>query len=327
MYGCQQIYLLAIFLFHLLAQSPYVRIIDTHMAKDYYKTLGVEKNASAEEIKKAFRKIAMQHHPDKNGGDDTKFKEANEAYQTLSDEQKRAQYDRFGADAPNMGGGGYGGFQGGFNPNDFGFDFSGFGGQGGGAYEMNDIGDIFSTFFNGGRPRTPKGRNITAGIELTFKESIFGVDKEISLESVGVKTKDKKVTVKIPPGIESGETLRVKGYGEIIDNGDAGDLMVQVGVHPDKVYRKMGANLVRTLEIKLSDALLGGSYELETLDGKLTMKIPQGIQSGEVLRIKEKGVPVGRKRGDILVSITIKIPEKLSKKAKEYAEGLKEEGN
>jgi DnaJ-class molecular chaperone len=294
--------------------------------KDFYKTLGVEKSASQEDIKKAFRKLAMQHHPDKNKGDDTKFKELNEAYQTLSDEKKRAQYDQFGSDAPNMGGGGYGGFQGGFNPNDFGFDFSGFGGQGGGAYEMNDIGDIFSTFFNGGRPRTPKGRNISAGIELTFKESIFGVDKEIALEGVGVKTKEKKVTVKIPAGIESGETLRVKGYGEMIDNGDAGDLMVQVAVRPDGTYRKIGANLVRALEIKLSDALLGGSYELETLDGKLTMKIPVGIQSGEVLRVKEKGVPVGKRRGDLLVTITIKIPDKLSKEAKKAAEKLKEEG-
>ena len=296
--------------------------------QDYYKRLGVEKNASQDEIKKAFRKLALQYHPDKNNGDDSKFKEVNEAYQVLSDEKKRAQYDQFGTAGANMGGGQYGGFQGGFNPNDFGFDFSGFQQGGGGAqFEMDDIGDIFSAFFGGGaRQRTPKGRSITAGVEITFKESVFGVDKEISLEISGIKTKEKKVTVKIPAGIENGETLRVKGYGEIIDNGTAGDLMVQIGVRPDPVYRKNGANLVRQLEVKLSDALLGSEYEIETLEGKLKVKIPQGIQPGEVLRVKEKGIPIGKKRGDLLLSVLIKIPEKLSKKSKEHIEKLREEG-
>jgi DnaJ-class molecular chaperone len=297
------------------------------MAKDFYKTLGVDKKASQEDVKKAFRKLAHQHHPDKNGGDDTKFKEANEAYQVLSDEKKRAQYDQFGEAGVGGGAGGqYGGFQGGFNPNDFGFDFSGFQQGNGGQYEMNDIGDIFSTFFGGGRPRTPKGRNINAGIELTFKESIFGVDKEISLEGAGVQTKEKKVTVKIPAGIEHGETLRVRGYGEKILNGEEGDLLVQVSVKPDPIYRKVGTNIVRQLEVKLTDALLGAEYEIETLDGKLKVKIPQGLQPSEILRVKDKGVPVGKKRGDMLLSIVIKIPEKLSKKAKEHIEELKKDG-
>ena len=297
------------------------------MAKDFYKTLGVDKKATPDEIKKAFRKLAMQHHPDKNGGNDTKFKEVNEAYQVLSDEKKRAQYDQFGEAGVGGGAGaGYGGgFQGGFNPNDFGFDFSGFQ-QGGADFEMNDIGDIFSSFFGGGRPRTPKGRNINAGVELTFKESVFGVDKEISLEGAGVPTKEKKVTVKIPPGIEHGETLRVRGYGEKISNGDAGDLLVQVTVKQDPIYRKVGTNIVRQLEVKLTDALLGGEYEIETLDGKLKVKIPQGLQPGEILRVKEKGVPVGKKRGDMLLSIIVKVPTKLSKKEKELIEKLKEEG-
>ncbi len=300
------------------------------MAKDFYKILGVEKNASQEEIKKAFRKLAHQHHPDKNNGDDTKFKEANEAYQVLSDEKKRAQYDRFGEAGVNgMGGGGYGGFQGGFNPNDFGFDFSGFQNGGNVEFEMNDIGDIFNTFFGGGmRQRTPRGRTITAGVELTFKESVFGTEKTISLKSVGVKTKSDEVVVKIPAGIEHGETLRVRGYGEIVAGGTTGDLHVQVTVRPDPVYRKVGPNLVRSLEVKLSDALLGGECEIDTLDGKLTVKIPAGIQPNEILRVKEKGVPLstGKKRGDLLLTITIKIPEKLSKEAKKTIEKLKEEG-
>lgn len=293
------------------------------MAKDFYKTLGVEKGASQDEVKKAFRKMAHQYHPDKNKGDDTKFKEVNEAYQVLSDEKKRAQYDQFGEAGVGGGAGGqYGGFQGGFNPNDFGFDFSGFQ-QGGGE----DLGDIFSTFFGGGaRQRTPRGRNITAGIELTFKESIFGVEKKISLKGIGVKTKADEVTVKIPEGIEHGETLRVRDYGEMVEGGTTGDLHVQVTVRPDPIYRKVGMNLVRPLEIKLSDALLGGQYEIETLDGKLTVKIPAGIQPTEILRVKEKGVPSGKRRGDLLLTISIKIPEKLSKEAKKAAEKLKEEG-
>lgn len=294
------------------------------MAKDFYKTLGIEKNASQEDIKKAFRKLAHQHHPDKNKGDDTKFKEVNEAYQALSDEKKRAQYDQFGEAGVGGGAGGqYGGFQGGFNPNDFGFDFGGFQ-QGGG--EQFDVNDIFSSFFGGGRQRTPRGRNINAGVELTFKESIFGVEKKISLKGIGVKTKSDEVVVKIPAGIEHGETLRVREYGEMVEGGTTGDLHVQVSVRPDPIYRKVGANLVRALEIKLSDALLGGQYEIETLDGKLTVKIPAGIQPTEILRVKEKGVPVGKKRGDLLLTISIKIPEKLSKEAKKAAEKLKEEG-
>lgn len=300
------------------------------MAKDFYKTLGIEKNASQEDIKKAFRKLAHQYHPDKNNGDDAKFKEVNEAYQVLSDEKKRAQYDRFGEAGVNgMGGGGYGGFQGGFNPNDFGFDFSGFQNGGNVEFEMNDLGDIFNTFFGGGmRQRTPRGRTITAGVELTFKESIFGTEKTISLKSVGVKTKSDEVVVKIPAGIEHGETLRVRGYGEIVEGGTTGDLHVQVTVRPDPIYRKVGSNLVRSLDVKLSDALLGGEYEIETLDGKLTVKIPAGIQPNEILRVKEKGVPLstGKKRGDLLLTITIKIPEKLSKEAKKTIEKLKEEG-
>lgn len=299
------------------------------MAKDFYKTLGVEKNASQDDIKKAFRKLAHQYHPDKNNGDDSKFKEVNEAYQVLSDEKKRAQYDRFGEAGVNGAGGGYGGFQGGFNPNDFGgFDFSGF--QNGGAeFEMNNIGDIFNSFFGGGmRQRTPRGRTINATIEITFYESIFGTEKTISLKGVGVKTKAEEVVVKIPPGIEHGETLRVREYGEMIDNGTTGDLHVYVSVRPDKVYRKVGANLVRPLEVKLTDALLGAEYEIETLEGKLTVKIPSGLQPTEILRVKEKGVPLGngKKRGDLLLNITIKIPEKLSKKEKELIEKLREAG-
>ena len=296
--------------------------------KDYYKTLGVEKSATPEEMKKAFRKLAHQYHPDKNKGDDTKFKQVNEAYQVLSDEKKRAQYDQFGEAGMNMGGGhSHGGFQGGFNPNDFGFDFSGMGANNGDFHFEGDIGDIFSSFFNGGqqRQRTPRGRNISSSTTVTFKESVFGTEKKISLTSVGVKVEAAEVMVKVPAGINDGETLRVRGYGELIDGGTAGDLHVQVRVIPDKVWQKSGINIAREYEIKLTDALLGATHELETLDGEIDIKIPEGITTGEILRVKNKGVPHGGKRGDIHLYIKIKIPTKLSKAAKELVEKLRKE--
>lgn len=297
------------------------------MAKDYYEILGVSKDASKEEIKKAFHKLAHQHHPDKNKGDDTKFKEVNEAYQTLSDETKRAQYDRFGSTGPM--GGGYGGFQGGFDPNNFGFDFSNFQNGGNVEFEMNDLGDIFSAFFGGGaRTRTPRGRDVTVSVHLTFKESIFGIEKKVSINQNQVKTKEAEVTVQIPAGVEHGQTLRLNGYGEIIENGTPGNLFVQMSVTPDKIYKKAGMHLARELEVKLTDALLGATYKLDTLDGELEVKIPEGITHGEILRVKGKGVPHSSsgKRGDLHLYINIKMPSKLSKKERELVQKLKEEG-
>lgn len=300
------------------------------MPKDYYKILGIEKNASQDEIKKAFRKLAHEHHPDKNGGDDKKFKEASEAYSVLSDEKKRQQYDTFGsADASS----GFGGQGGGFG----GFDFSGFGQ--GGNMEF-DLGDIFGEFFGGGgrgRSRTPRGNDISIDIELAFKESIFGVEKEINLNTMSqcdhchgtggepktdistcgrcsgsgsvretknsifgafatqktchdcnglgkipkqkckvchgntVYRKSHNFKVKIPAGIENGEMVRLSGAGEVASRGTAGDLYIKVHVKPHHQIRKEGSNLVMKLPIKLTEALLGGEHEIETLDGKFTL--------------------------------------------------------
>ncbi len=297
------------------------------MSKDYYKTLGVQKTATADEIKKAFRKLAHEHHPDKQSGNADKFKEANEAYSVLSDEKKRAQYDQFGSAGPGMGGfGGAGGFNGqGFNPNDFGFDFSGFsqggfGGQGGNVeFDINDIlGGIF-----GGRPRQKRGRNIAVDVELTFEESIFGTERTVNV--------DKKLTVKIPPGIESGETLRVPGAGEAIAGGIQGDLHIRIHVREHAIWQKEGHNLVTDLDIKLTDALMGTQHVLKTLDGDVTLKIPEGIGFGEILRVKGKGVPTTSRgkdghRGDILVRINIVMPRRLSKDSKKAIEELKKQG-
>lgn len=299
------------------------------MSKDYYKILGVEKNASKDDIKKAFRKLAHEHHPDKNKGNaesEKKFKEASEAYSVLSDDQKRAQYDRFGSAGPGMGGNPFQGGQG-FG----GFDFSGFQ-QGGGGFHFNqggvefDLGDIFGEFFGGGR-RPRKGRNITVDVELTFKESIFGVEKEISVEKA-------KYAVKIPPGIENSQGLRIAGKGED-GPGGKGDLIVRVWVKEHAHIRKEGFDLVMEQPIKLTTALIGGSIDIETLDGVLELKIPAGTSHGEILRMKGKGVPyetqgsvfgTGGRRGDLLVVTHVEMPRKLSKKAKELIEGLKSEG-
>ena len=304
--------------------------------KDHYKTLGIQKGASKDEIKKAFRKLAHEHHPDKNKGNvasETKFKEASEAYSVLSDDQKRAQYDRFGDTGAgfNPGQGGFGGGQG-FG----GFDFSGFQ-QGGGAggFHFNqggvefDLGDIFGEFFGGsGRGRRPrKGANITVDLQLTFKESIFGVEKEISIGK-------EKLLVKIPPGIENGQGLRVGGKGENGEGGK-GDLIVRIWVKEHGTFRKEGFDLVMELSIKLTLALAGGSVEIETLEGKLEVNIPAGTSQGEILRVTGKGVPyetsggifgTGGRRGDLLIMTHVEMPRKLSKKAREIIEKLKEEG-
>jgi DnaJ-class molecular chaperone len=298
--------------------------------KDYYKTLGLEKNASKDDIKKAFRKLAHEHHPDKNKGNaasEQKFKEASEAYSVLSDDNKRAQYDRFGSAGP--GGAGFNPNAGGFGGQGFGgFDFSQFtqgGGFGQGGVEF-DLGDIFGEFFGGGR-RPRKGRNITMDVEISFKDSIFGIDREISIDGT-------KLSIKIPPGIESGQGLRVAGRGED-GAGGKGDLIVRIWVKEHAVFRKEAFNLVMDLPVKLSLALTGGEIEIETLDGKLEVKIPAGTSHGEILRVKGKGVPyettggifgTGGKRGDLLLVTHVEMPRKLSKKAKELIEQLKGEG-
>lgn len=355
------------------------------MAKDYYKTLGVEKNASADEIKKAFRKLAHQHHPDK-GGDEKKFKEASEAYQILSDEKKRSEYDAYGSAGPSQGfgggqSGGFSGFQGGFG-----------GGQG---FEGVDLNDIFGDFFGGGRAHREvrRGRDISVDLELSFSESIFGVDRKVHItktsactvchgsgakpgakmkecavckgkgrtqetvrtilgtfaqehecvvchgsgkvpeekcatcKGAGVIRKQEEITIRVPAGIQNGEQVRLTGAGEAIQNGKAGDLYVRIHVAPHKTFKREGYNLVMTLNVKLTDAILGAEYPVQTLDGQIKLKIPKGVSSGEILRVREKGVPMDSKhRGDLLIKLEVKTPAKLSRKAEKLVEDLRGEG-
>lgn len=357
------------------------------MSKNYYETLGVDKNASQEDLKKAFHKLAHKYHPDKNNGDDKKFKEVNEAYQVLSDSQKRAQYDQFGQTF-NGGGNPYGG-RGGFE----GFDFSGF--QNAQGFDMGDIGDIFSDFFGGGMgrgQRERRGRDISTELSITFKESIFGVERAILLTKAstcsicggngakphtkmdtckkcngkgqiretrqsilgtistskicddcmgrgtiphekcieckgsGILRKQEEINVKIPSGIDNGEMIRLVGMGEAIQGGATGDLYIKINVAPHPVFRREGNNLTMVLEVKLTDAILGATYNIETLDGSIGVKIPEGISTGEILRVRDQGVLTSRKRGDLLITIKVKIPTKLSRKSRELIEKLKEEG-
>lgn len=353
------------------------------MAKDYYKILGVEKGASKDEIKKAFRKLAHEYHPDKKGGNEDKFKEVNEAYSVLSDEGKRAQYDQFGQYAP--GGGAQGG---GFNWG----DFAGAQGAGGFNTEGFDFGDIFSDFFGGQRSRVKRGRDISIDIELSFEEAIFGAERNVVINKistcntcsgtgakkgsemqscgvcngkgkiremkrtifgsievsqtceacagqgkvpkekcdncsgVGVLKKEEEIRIKVPSGIEDGEMIRLTSGGEAVKGGQAGDLYIKVHVRSHKIFRKEGNDLIMNLEVKLTDAILGTDHSVETLDGRALLKIPEGTNTGDVLRIKGKGVPNGRARGDILAVVKVLIPKKLSKSAKETVNKLKEEG-
>ena len=297
------------------------------MGKDYYKILGVDKSAGPDDIKKAFRTKAHEYHPDKKTGNEAKFKEANEAYSVLSDPQKRQQYDTYGSNFGNAAGpqgNARGASSGGFGGGPEGFDFSqftqgqGFGGRAGQTFEF-DLGDIFSEFFGGGARRARRGKNITVDIRIPFKDSIFGTEKEVSSGAGGRE----KLTVKIPAGIENGQTLRVTGKGEPGEGG-AGDLFIRVWVEEHKHFRKEGAHIVMDLHIKLSQALLGDTMTIESLDGAIEVKIPHGITHGEVLRIKGKGVPT--QRGDLLIVIFIDIPRKISKTATRLVEELKKEG-
>lgn len=363
------------------------------MAKDYYAILGIDKKATKDDVKKAFRKLAHKYHPDKKGGDEAKFKEASEAYTILSDDKRRAEYDAYGrvfSGGPSSGNGPEG------------FDFSQFGGFGGAeGFDVN-IDDLFGGFadiFGRGTSRgRPRGRDISIDIEVPFKEGIFGTTRKVLITkdatctrchgsggepNAGTKTcptcngkgqivesrrspfgvfqsvstckschgrgkvpeklcrecrgagtsrREEEIVVSVPAGIESGQVIRMSALGEAIAGGEAGDLYVKVHVRPHPRFRKEGFNLVTDLSIKVSDALTGADYPLDTLDGPTTVKVPPLRAADEILRMKGKGVPMDRSysgqshRGDLLIRIKVEFPTKLSHTAKDILKKLKEEG-
>lgn len=299
------------------------------MAKrDYYEVLGVSKNASDDEIKKAYRKLAVKYHPDKNPGDkeaEAKFKEINEAHDVLSDKQKRARYDQFGH--AGVGGAGFGGaggaggfsgnpFSGGafnYNGQTFNFDFGG-----GGAFD-DILGSLFG-FGNGGARRARRGADYQTSVTLTFEEAIFGTSKSVSVEGKDLK-------VKIPAGIDDGMSIRLHGKGGPAPEGgtEPGDLYVRVRVKPHKHLTREGSIILSEERIGMVDAALGCEIDVETVDGVVTMKVPAGTQSGTPFKLSGHGVPfrADGDRGPHIVTIIVETPKNLSKKQKELLEEFK----
>lgn len=352
--------------------------------KDYYSILGVEKTASADEIKSAYRRLAKKYHPDLNKTEEAaaKFKEINEAYEVLGDDKKRANYDQFGtADGAQFGGGGAGGF------NDF---FR----QAGGAGGFSDIfSDIFSAFGGGGRSErvAERGDDINLEINLTFQEAVFGCEKPITFGKIekcpdcngtgakngrefttcpdcngtgrvryqqntmfgttireagcsrcnatgriikekcatcngkGYKKVNKTINLKVPAGIDDGQTLRMRGEGNSpIRDGIAGDLNVRIRVMPDKVLTRKENDIYLDLYVPFTTALLGGKVEIPTVNGPYTLTIPELTISGTVMRLKNKGVKYLNREyyGDMLVTIKAEPPRSLDKKTRAMIEEL-----
>lgn len=367
------------------------------MSKDYYKILGVEKNATTDEIKKAFRKLAMQYHPDRQGGDEAKFKEVNEAYQILSDADKRSRYDQFGSDFESQGG-----FGNGMNWEDFMRAARGQGGQGGFEFNFGQggFGDIFGDLFGfgggsrGRQRRRARGNDIQVDVEIDFKEAAFGVEKEISLrkQSVcdvcggngaelgskmdtcstckgqgqivqiqrtilgnmqtvatcpdcegrgqkpgkkckhcggdGILAKTSTINVKIPAGIDEGQSIRLSGYGEAAPHGGGtGDLYVRVHIKSQKLWHREGFDVYTDNEINFTQAVLGDKIEVETIDGMVKVAVPEGTESGQLIRLRVHGIQhLGRSsRGDHYVRVKIRVPKRISRNVKKVLEEIKEE--
>ena len=344
------------------------------MKQDFYKVLGVQKGASAAEIKKAYRKMAVKYHPDKNPGDteaEEMFKKAAEAYEVLSDPEKKAKYDQFGHQA----------FEG--------------GGFGGGGMNMDDIfsqfGDIFGSAFGGGfsgfggGQRRVKGSNLRIRVSLTLEEVAKGVEKKIKVkrkvqapgvsykicttcngsgqvtkiantilgrmqtsapchvcngsgqildkrpdgtDAQGLKVEEETVVVKIPAGVVEGMQLKVSGKGnDAPGNGISGDLLVAIQEKEHDTLKREGDNLHYDLYVSLPDAVLGTSKEIDTVTGKVRIKIEAGVQSGKILRLKSKGIPSinGYGAGDLLVHVNVWTPKTLNKKQKAFFESIRED--
>ena len=344
------------------------------MKQDFYEVLGVQKGASAAEIKKAYRKMAVKYHPDKNPGDteaEEMFKKAAEAYEVLSDPEKKAKYDQFGHQA----------FEG--------------GGFGGGGMNMDDIfsqfGDIFGSAFGGGfsgfggGQRRVKGSNLRIRVSLTLAEVAKGGEKKIKVkrkvqapgvsykicttcngsgqvtkiantilgrmqtsapchvcngsgqildkrpdgtDAQGLKVEEETVVVKIPAGVVEGMQLKVSGKGnDAPGNGISGDLLVAIQEKEHDTLKREGDNLHYDLYVSLPDAVLGTSKEIDTVTGKVRIKIEAGVQSGKILRLKSKGIPSinGYGAGDLLVHVNVWTPKTLNKKQKAFFESMRED--
>ena len=276
--------------------------------RDYYEILGVNRGATPEEIKKAYRKLAVQYHPDKNPGDkaaEEKFKEASNAYSVLSDPEKRRMYDIRGhAGVEGMGFEGYRNMDDIFrhiNLDDI-FGRGGFGGFGG-------FGDAFGDAFGQRRATAPsRGRDIRMNVSVPFEDAVLGSMKEVNVQG-------KPLRIKIPPGIQDGKTLRIQGHGESLGSGISGDLLVTVSVQPHPTLTREGADLLTDAKISMTTAALGGSVRVQTLTGDVDLKIPPGAQPGQQFRLRGRGgVDASGRKGDLRVRLVVEIPKSLSRK-------------
>ena len=354
--------------------------------RDYYEVLGVSKDASADDIKKAYRKMAMKYHPDRNPGDkeaEEKFKEVGEAYEVLSDADKKARYDQYGFAGvdPNFGAGagGYGG--------------AGFGGFG----DFSDLGDIFGDFFGGGRSRGSqqnaprRGENVMSRLELTFEEAAFGCEKEVATPRIencpncngtgsadgvietcsqcrgtgqvrtvqnfmgmqmqstttcpacngrgkiiktpcstckgkGKVRRTNRVKVKIPAGVDAGQSVRVRGEGGVGSNGGPnGDLLVEIYIKRHPIFTRQDTDVLCEVPISFTQAALGATIQVPTLDGMVDYEIPEGTQTGREFILREKGIPeVGnsRRRGNHRFTVVVETPTRLTKEQKELLRQL-----
>ncbi len=354
--------------------------------RDYYEVLGVQKDASDEDIKKAYRKQAMKYHPDRNPGDkeaEERFKEAAEAYEVLSDDNKRARYDQYGFAGvdPNYGagqGGAYGGY--------------------GGFGDFGDLGDIFGSFFGGGSSRSAnrnapqRGENVGARLELTFEEAAFGCEKDVSVARIehcsvcsgsgsadgrvekcamchgtgsvrttqnfmgmamqstttcpqcsgrgqivmtpcntcrgkGKVRRNQRIKVKVPAGVDQGQTVRVRGEGCVGSNGGPnGDLMADIVIKKHPIFTRQEYTVLCEVPISFTQAALGAEIKVPTLDGTVTYEIPEGTQTGTTFTLREKGIPVinSRRRGDQRFTVVVETPTRLSKEQKDLLRQLDE---
>ena len=353
--------------------------------RDYYEVLGVEKGASADEIKRAYRKAAMKYHPDRNPGDkeaEEKFKEVGEAYEVLSDEEKRARYDQYG----------FAGVDPNFNPGGFGGGFTG------GFDGFGDLGDIFGEFFGGGSSRRSstanvprRGEKIRARLELTFEEAAFGCEKEVSAQRIencaacngtgsadgvvetcptcrgsgqvrttqnfmgmsmqstsvcpkcggqgkviktpcvtckgkGKVRRTQRVKVKIPAGVNEGQSVRVRGEGCVGSNGGPnGDLLVEISIKRHAIFTRQDMDVLCEVPITFTQAALGAEIQVPTLDGKVPYAIPEGTQTGTTFTLPGRGIPeVGnsRRRGNQRFTVVVETPTRLTKEQKELLRQL-----
>jgi len=316
------------------------------MAEDYYKILGLEKTASGEEIKKAYRKLALKYHPDKNPDNkaaEEQFKKISEAYAVLSDAEKRKQYDNFGSDT----------FSQRYSQEDIfrnvdinsilrEFGFGGLGGRSGGARSYRTAGrrpgpyaqqggfDPFSELFGGQSQYAPspqKGQDLQYNLSISLEESVFGAEKKIALQKAD---KVDEINIKIPKGISTGKKLRLTGKGNPgVDGGPPGDLYLNISILPHPLFAREGNDIYVEKTINYSQAALGTTIEVATIDGAAKrIKVPPGTQNNTRIRMKGYGVPglKGGNKGDQYVKITVSVPKKLSDSQAKLIHELAEEG-